>query len=239
MIGQSVGKSYAYILGVFLGDGCVTKSPDGYWVFRLNTIDAEFAEATRRALKELSERPVNICTHAVSKSSKPNHSLRFGDQALCERLRSETNCKQQIPPYVADLPREERVSFIAGLMDSEGFVGKVKRPDRARPSNRDYYLGFKSCDPWVPEFIRILQNVGVRIGRVGVERPRKEGYKTPMRFTIKMQSWIDAGCYFNIRRKADRVTEWASSGAYEHRAKSPRRLASETTRQTPQPEAMI
>lgn len=233
MIGQSVGKSFAYILGVYLGDGCVTHTPDGYWVFRLNTIDMDFAEATKRALNDLSSRPVNICTHAVKKSSKPNHSLRFGDQKLCERLRDDTNCKSIIPEYVFGLPRDERIAFIAGLMDSEGFVGKVKRPERQRVSNRDFYMGYKSCDPWVPQFVRLLEMVGVRIGKIGVEVPLKPGYKTPTRFTIKMQSWIDAGCYFNIKRKADRVAEWVAAGAYENRSRHPRRLTSETTRQTP------
>lgn len=234
MIGQSVDKSYAYLLGVFLGDGCVTNTPDGYPVFRLNTIDADFADATRQALGALSRYPVNINVHAVKKSSKPNHSLRCGDTALCRRLLADTDRKAKLPDGILAWPIDCRRAFIGGLMDSEGFVAANRNS-----TNRRFYMGYKSCDPWVPEFIAVLQSVGIKIGKLGVEQPRLPGYKTPRRFAIKMQSWIDSGCRFNIRRKQDRVEEWASAGAYERRARRPRRLISETTRQTPAQPAMI
>lgn len=227
MIGQSAGKSYAYLLGVYLGDGCVTTHL-GYPVFRLNTIDIEFAEATKAALREYTERPISIHTHSIKKSSKPNHALRCGDPDICRVLAEDTERKARIPAYVFDWSPENKLAFIAGLMDSEGFVAA----NGSNPTNRRFYMGFKSCDIWVPDFVKLLESVGVRIGKVQTEKPRKPGYKAPTRFTIKMQSWIDAGCYFNIKRKQKRVDEWASVGPYESRAANPRRLTSETTRQT-------
>jgi len=227
VIGQSAGKSYAYLLGVYLGDGCVT-THQGYPVFRLNTIDIEFAEATKAALREYTERPISIHTHEVKKSSKPNHSLRCGDPDICRVLSEDTERKAKIPAYVFDWSLENKLAFVAGLMDSEGFVAA----NSSNPTNRRFYMGFKSCDIWVPDFVRLLESIGVRIGKVQTEPPRKPGYKAPTRFTIKMQSWIDAGCYFNIRRKQGRVEAWSSIGPYEARAARPRRLTSETTRQT-------
>jgi hypothetical protein len=108
-------------------------------------------------------------------------------------------------------------------MDSEGFVAENKR----RPPMRRHYMGYKSCDKWVPDFIRILESVGVKIGKVSQEKPLKEGYKIPTRFAIKMRSWVDSGCYFNIKRKQDRVNEWASVEPYVNRNNA-RRLTSET-----------
>ena len=231
MIGQSVGKSFAYIVGVYLGDGCVTtqtsKGRYTYTVFRLNTIDADFAASTKSALEELGSRWATVSVHAVSKSSKPNHSLAARHDDLCARLVELTDGKKKLPDDVFLWSGDEQIAFIAGLMDSEGFVAANKNP-----TNRRYYMGFKSCDLWVPDFIRLLESVGVMVGKVSTEAPRKPGYKVPMRFTIKMQSWIDAGCYFNVQRKQTRVWEWASCGAYERRALHPRRLTSETTRQT-------
>lgn len=233
MIGQSAGKSYAYLLGVYLGDGCVTHAPDRYGnslpVFRLNTIDADFAAAVKAALADLTDRAVWLGSHPVPKSTKPNYALRCGDPEICRRLVDDTKSKTELPDMVFVMPREERLAFIAGLMDSEGFVAANK----SNPTNRRYYMGYKSCDPWVPDFISLLAMAGIRIGKIGVEKPLKPGYKTPMRFAIKMQSWIDAGAYFNIRRKQARVEEWASAGAYERRATYTRRLTSETARQTP------
>lgn len=221
-ISQSAGKSYAYLLGVYLGDGCVTTS-GGYPVFRLNTIDEDFALATKAALNELTDRPVNINTHNVKKSSKPNHSLRCGDPEICKHLQQVTEGKKRIPSEVHEWPKEWRLAFIGGLMDSEGFVAANK----SNPTNRRYYMGFKSCDLWVPEFVRILEKVGIRVGKVSQEKPRQSHYKTPTRFAIKMQSWIDSGARFNIARKQGRVDEWAETGPYERRARNPRRLSPE------------
>jgi len=222
MIGQSAGKTYAYILGVYLGDGCVTTSGYTSIVFRLNTIDKDFAEATAQALQELTGKKPNYREHAVKKGSN-NFALSHSCRDLCYDLVVDTDRKHKIPSYVHTWDKQLKIAFIAGLMDSEGFVA-----ENSNPTNRRYYMGYKSCDVWFDDFVRILQSVGVKIGKIGIEKPRKEGYKIPKRFTIKMQSWIDSGCYFNIRRKQDRVDMWKSSGAYTQRAKFPKKVSSET-----------
>lgn len=234
-IGQSAGKSFAYLLGVFLGDGCVThgwadsgKHRRVYRIFRLNTIDADFAATTKAALLDIGCENVSLTCHSVKKSSKPNWSLAARDNGYCERLVKQTNEKSNLPKDVFDWPREHQLAFIAGLMDSEGFVAANK----SNPTNRRFYMGFKCCEAWVADFQRLLESIGIRTGKFSEEQPRKPGYKTPRRFHIKMQSWIDAGAYFNIARKNDRVKEWAEAGAYERRAAFPRRLTSETTCQT-------
>lgn len=210
MIGQDAGKSFAYILGVYLGDGAVTvwRSPGrtDRLVFRLNTIDQDFAYATKAALNQLSDYTVTIICHAVAKSKKPNWALALGDRVLCERLIAETERKRVIPNYVFGWPRDLKLAFIVGLMDSEGFVAA-----NSNHTGRRFYMGFKSCDVWVPDFIKLLQSVSIIVGKVGIEQPRFNGYKTPMRFAIKMQSWVNSGARFNIARKQQRVDEWAAT----------------------------
>jgi hypothetical protein len=229
-IGQSAGKSFAYLLGVYLGDGCVTRAPARkrfVTVFRLNSIDPDFVEATKAALINLGCGRVWTSTHPVKKSVKPNHSLTAKADDICAALVSATNAKASLP-QMDGWSRDEKLALVSGLMDSEGFVAAT-----ANPTNRRYYMGFKCCERWVPDFQALLDSLGIRSGKLGTEVPRREGYRVPMRFTIKMQSWIDSGAQFNIARKQQRVNEWGSAGAYEHRAKFPRRLTSETIRQTP------
>lgn len=191
-------------------------------VFRLNTIDAEFADAVRCAWRSLSVGPTNICTYAVKKSTKPNHSLTCRDDLLCNRLVSDTLHKRIIPDYVFAWDRILKLAFVGGLMDSEGFVAA-----NSNPTNRRFYMGYKSCDAWVRDFIRILQSVGIVVGKVAQETPAKPCYKMPTRFAIKMQSWVESGARFCIVRKQSRVDLWASAGAYEHRARFPRRSSSQ------------
>lgn len=210
MIGQDAGKSFAYILGVYLGDGAVTTArAEGRaerLVFRLNTIDQDFAEAVKAALGQLTTYAVSLCCYPVKKSSNPNWALACGDRAICERLIADTDRKKKIPAYVWEWPREYKLAFIVGLMDSEGFVA-----GNSNTTGRRYYMGFKSCDVWVPDFVRLLQSVGIQHGKIAVEKPLKPGYKPPTRFAIKMQSWIDSGARFNISRKQARVDEWANT----------------------------
>lgn len=201
-IGQSAGKTWAYLLGVFLGDGCVTQQ-QGYPVFRLNTIDLDFAEATKDALGTFTDRPISLHTHAVSKSSKPNHSLRCGDSRICGALVAETNGKAKLPDWIFTAPRDHKLAFIAGLMDSEGYVCVKEGRGQA-------HMGFKSTDLWFGDFLKLMQSVGIVHGKIGVETPRKPGYRVPRRVTIKMQSWVDAGAYFRIARKQGRVERWAA-----------------------------
>ena len=230
-IGQSAGKSFAYVLGVFLGDGCIDNPKrygrSGDWLrFRLNSIDADFIEAVKAALREIVPSAVWVGGPYVDRRSNRNrqfYTLWCGHQALCNALLDVTQNKTVLPPMVFDWPRDCKLALIAGLMDSEGFVAANQNR-----STRRFYMGFKCCDPWVADFIRLLQSVGIRIGKVSVEEPRKPGYKAPTRFTIKMQSWITAGGHFNIARKQVRVEAWSS-----------RRLTSETTCQTPAPPVMI
>jgi hypothetical protein len=230
IIGQSAGKTFAYLLGVYLGDGCVTTS--GYesslgrasFVFRLNTIDRDFAEATADALLELTGKRPNIRQHPVKKGSD-NFAMSHACRELTDALVADTQDKQIIPAYVFTWSDDEKRAFIAGVMDSEGFVAQNKDGGLY---GRAYYMGYKSCDAWVPDFVRILQSVGVQIGKIGIEQPRKPGYKVPQRFTIKMQSWVDSGCKFNIARKQQRVDHWAASKPYSHRNGLPVKVSSTT-----------
>lgn len=226
--GQSAGKNYAYVLGVFLGDGCVSMMGrnNDRPSFRLNSIDEDFVAKVKESLSDLSKYTATTGSYPVPKSSKPNHYLTCGDKDLCEILVADTHGKKVIPEYVFGWDKENKIAFIAGLMDSEGFVAENK--SRQTLTNRRFCLGFKSCDVWVPDFIRILESVGVKIGKVSQEVPRKPWYKVPTRFSIKMRSWIDSGCYFNIARKQCRVDEWDSLDAYCMRPVNPRRLTSET-----------
>ena len=227
-IGQSAGKSYAYLLGVFLGDGCVTNHNTGYPRFRLNTIDEDFALATKKAIEDLVENPVSICCHPVSKSSKPNHALTCCSVELAKHLEEVTDHKMAIPSEVFQWSREMKLEFISGLMDSEGWVAEDKRVE----SNRRFCMGFKSCDVWFDDFISLLDELGIRHGKICEEKPRKSWYKTPRKVSIKIQSFYDSGCAFKIRRKQERVEAFVSQEPYVTRSRCPRRLTSETIRST-------
>jgi hypothetical protein len=219
MIGQSDGKSFAYLLGVYLGDGCSTLV-QGHYRFRLNTIDRDFAEATANAIHGILGKRYPINGPYQDKrfpKSAPQYMFCCSDSTLAKRLIAETDGKKKIPEWIFSADKDSRLAFIAGLMDSEGFVAERK----GYPSNRRYFMGFKSCDLWVPDFVRLLNEAGIRTGDLRTEEPRKAHYKRPWVFKVKMQSWIDSGAYFMCSRKQKRVEEWGSVGPYVTRSRHP------------------
>lgn len=222
MIGQSAGKSFAYILGVYLGDGSITKwhgkGRSERLLFRLNTIDEDFAQATKTALMDLTDYTVNVWSHPVSKSSKPNWALQLGDRVLCKRLIADTEKKRVIPAYVVGWPHDLRLAFIVGLMDSEGHA--------SLNGKGQCYLGFRNTAPWFMDLIRIFQSVGLVVGKLGIDTlPSGKLYR---RITIRNKSWIESGARFNIARKQERIDRWAAA-----------KLTSETSRRTPHIAVMI
>jgi hypothetical protein len=229
VIGQSAGKSYAYLLGVYLGDGSLSYAGNvERATFRLSAVDLDFVEATADAVGVVTGKRPAINVYPEKRGRDVNAITRR-DQALASRLLEETEAKQRLPlGMIQKWPRDWQMAVVAGLMDSEGFVAA-----NSNKTNRRYYMGFKCTAPWVPDFIVLLQSLGIRIGKIQTEAPRKEGYLAPTRFTIKMQSWIDAGGYFNIARKQRRVEEWNEAGAYERRSRHPRRLTSEANMPDP------
>jgi hypothetical protein len=223
-IGQSAGKNYAYLLGVYLGDGCVTRNGNKL-CFRLNTIDEDFALAVQQAIRNY-ESDSSICKYNVKKSSKPNYALYCGNESLCIALRRDTDNKLMVPDF-SNYSDDAVKDFIVGIMDSKGFVAEKTM----NKTGRAYYMGYKSCDDWVPDLISLMQRVGLKIGKVSRCPPYKPHYKTPTRFHIKMQSWVESGMRFSIKRKQDRVDRWANTEPYSERSRFPRKLASETIRQ--------
>lgn len=202
-IGQSAGKTkhLAYLLGVYLGDGHIGKAQKarGMKRFRLNTIDSDFAEVTATALESINGFRPAINVHPVSKSSKPNHAISASGKNLIWMIAATEN-KSKIPSCVWKLDREAKLAFISGVMDSEGYASK---------SRNKLTVGLKACDSWINDFHRLMQSIGVIIGKIG-EEVLPSG-KTAKRFHFNVRSWIDAGCYFNIKRKENRVIEWASN----------------------------
>jgi hypothetical protein len=106
-------------------------------------------------------------------------------------------------------------------MDSEGYISRAKSG-----RGMHFCMGYKSCDIWVPDFIRVLESVGIRIGKVSSEKPLKPWYEVPIQFGIKLASWIDANCHFNIQRKEQKVIDWNANYRNYRRT----RLPSETKR---------
>lgn len=216
---QSAGKlnATAYLLGVYLGDGCLTGK-----MYKLNVIDLDFAKAVQRALEIVLGKKPKIRTHAVKNSDKPNHAIAITAHELLYFV-DDTQRKQKIPEYVFGWPKDAKLAFIAGVMDSEGWVsinpwysyrdGK-KRITKAEYESgigrvytgHRYNIGFKCTDGFTLDLPRLMESVGIKTNKITRCKPYKEGYLVPMKFHINKETWLKSGAYFNIKRKEDKLS---------------------------------
>jgi hypothetical protein len=218
--GQSAGKNkaeaLAYITGVYLGDGCLTsiRSREGKnWRFRLNTIDRDFAEATMDALEILFSRRTKIFGPYQDKrfpKSKPHWEISFGTKELFW-LKEATAQKTIIPKFIKLGSADEKREFVAGVMDSEGFIcqagWKTNRNGNCWEGKR-YLLGVGATEPWIDEFAGVLMSLGVQPNKRNDATVTVTGKRKVM-YLLNKESFLEAGCYFKIGRKQERLLEYA------------------------------
>lgn len=210
--GQSAGKNFAYVLGVYLGDGCITKPkahPSYNYVFRLEVMDEDFALATKKALESLGCKTNYRDSIQERYRQGKSFVVETRNTELTKTLREDTKCKEIIPDYVFKWGNDNKLAFISGLMDSEGFVSKrTKLLSNGLPS---FMLGIKMDFNILKQFKPILQSVGIKPGKYTLTKPKWITNIQTANLTLNLQSWINSGAYFNIQRKNEKVEQYKSN----------------------------
>lgn len=206
MNGQSAGKSFAYILGVYFGDGCITNERKRK-VFRLEVMDEDFALEFVKQLESLKAH------NKFYKIENSRYIQGYSYIVVCRQydlintLLEDTNNKTTIPDYVYKWNKENKLAFIAGLMDSEGFVSqRTKIMKNGLPS---FQMGIKMDFNILKQFKKILQSVGIKTGKFSLTKTIVNIQTANL--SININSWIDSGAYFNIQRKNKKVQEYYSN----------------------------
>jgi len=126
---------YAYLLGLYLGDGCISVGGDpakGVWVLRIFCADAwpglrvecEAAMSAIRPANKVSARPGTGCTEILCYSRHWPHLLpQHGPGKKHNRL-------IELVPWQQDIVSRQAGAFARGLFHSDGcrFWSRVRRP---------------------------------------------------------------------------------------------------------------
>ena len=208
-------REFWYLVGVSLGDGSfafhnVKRGAKTYRngpYFRLNVIDREFAEETKRSLEKFSQRPVKLKERSEPRGRTGRYfELRCGDVSFVQTIGEPTDFKKKFPDQIFDLNRLFQKSFVAGLIDSEGRVEENKRPliSTGELSARRHNLSIKMTDLFVLEGLREVFHLNnVRIGNLLEEKPQTPRHRVPYLFSINVDDFINQGFFSNIPRKHD------------------------------------
>ncbi|MFC4515097.1 transcriptional regulator [Streptomyces ehimensis] len=145
--------AYAYLLGLYLGDGCVSRQPSGTYALRIACANAwpGLITACRNAMKGV--RPENsVCVvqkaGCVSVAGTSRHwACLFPQHGPGKKHEREIN----LEPWQQQIVNTHPWAFVRGLVHSDGcrITNWATRPVRGRPKRYEYPRYFftnKSAD---------------------------------------------------------------------------------------------
>ncbi len=184
--------NFSYLLGSLFGDGCLYIGKNTYQ-FSITSEDYDFCEKCQIIVNELFGKSGRI------KTVKKNNRISYYQLVICSKdivyfLKDLTENKTKIPTFIYK-NKENKKSFIQGLMDSDGWISKVNASD----GYIRYRVGFNNISEWTNEFKDMFSGLGVRTGKmrkVSNSRSIREAYT----FTINTFDYC-SNIGFRIDRK--------------------------------------
>lgn len=203
---RTLTTDLAYFVGAYLSDGYIGPGVNrNKYRFALSVVDKDFAEAVRDSVDILTGRSHKLgrATHFRNhnKNARDQWTVRFCDAGLLTWTLNATRGKGRLPPSIWTADRDAQLHLLAGLMDGDGWISQC----RTRPWQ--WMIGF-CCNRGglLQEIDALLEERGVIIR---ARRPRSVNRRTgstrPMELRLDHRSFIEAGCFFKMGRKADRL----------------------------------
>ena len=203
MNGQSADKNFAYIIGTYMSDGCISLN-HGKWRFALEVMDEDFATRFYNALIESGYKAKRYKIENERYKQGYSFFVTCVNQELCEKLRTDTKIKTIIPSYIFKWDKSLQKEFIAAMMDGEGYICKrTKIMTNGLPS---YMLGIKMDIVVLEQLKRLMQSAGLLIGKTTISKCFVNVQTATI--LINLRSWISENFYFHITRKQDKVEEY-------------------------------
>ena len=197
---KNLNVPLAYLLGAYLTDGCVSEYNANHWkAFTLEVIDRDFAERVQDSINVVTGSSKEITVN--ENKSRPYFKAYSGNQDLCGWLVEVTDDKHLIPDVVYTTNKEVKRAFISGIMDGDGFISWDKEKDWVG------VLGIGTTSLWIFQLWEILRGLGVQVSTP--KRETKDRLKPLYRMTINKKTFWKAGLKFTIKRKQDRMNEFA------------------------------
>ena len=226
-IGQSAGKKFTegeellYATGLLLGDGCLSAVPNKHCatlhkaiMFGCMDLDIveEFAEILSRhfgchsSIKHIPERNM--------------HEYRTSKTIAFDYFSANTAYKTKFPDSLRYSTNDEKLAFLAGLLDTDGFASKTITPERMqggylKKQREQFRMGFTNTR-FIMELTDLLDKLKIQYGKIWVNNHKTDyiGFnkvgKQLTRFTVPINpmSFLEAGGYFKCKRKQAKLMSY-------------------------------
>jgi len=202
-------KCCSYSIGALIGDGYMSYiyNPNGnYYRTEISALDPEMPLRFMYEVNAMFSDNKQI-TQVIMKN-KSGRIIRYSREDIFKTFYYSTNGRNEVPIWIARGDRQTKINFIAGIFDAEGSVKFTETWNGTKTKkNPRWQLGFANTKLNIVESVQaILQSLGVITG--GITTYKKRGCLTMYSIHPNIRSFIDAGCYFQICRKQERLINY-------------------------------
>jgi len=208
---QGIIDKTAYSIGAILGDGHMRYIPshgNGSWYStELAGMDIEVLEKFQSEILFAFGKSYPIHTKRL-KSGIDFFTVRASSGPIHHFFWGITSGKQEIPSEIFRSSDDTKRSFVAGLMDTDGTV-KLNETWNGSKTNKNprWQLGFANTKLGIVESLAsLLHSMGVKVGNI--QSTPRGSYRTIYNIHPNIRSFIDAGFYFQAKRKQERLNDY-------------------------------
>ena len=207
-------KPMAYSIGALTGDGTVkthiVKRNNSFATIRMVSLSLMDIDCVERVCSEINE--FFGKSYRVVKYENPDgtrmYRLAINKKAIYDFFNYFIGEKLFIRDEIFRADREARLDYLAGLFDTDGFVSETKHP--GAKYGVSWRVGFASRHrTFVEDVARLLSKIGVKVGKVHEQTSQYDAKIYVIKPNIR--SFVEAGCYFQIPRKAKRLSNYVDA----------------------------
>lgn len=199
----------AYSVGFILGDGCFHHASELHENGkRYSRRSIQIAKQDRDAVERVRDEIDAVFGIKYSVFERkpiaglPIYHLRAARNDVFDFFAINTYYKAHIPEFYFSASADIKRDFIAGLMDSDGYI-------MHHQLNSQWQLGFAMTKrEIVAGAANIMRSLGVKVGKLG--EYEKGQNRSMYGINPNIRSFIEAGCYFHAKRKSNRLKAYMS-----------------------------
>lgn len=187
----------AYIVGAYITDGTISKDERLHQYRRMvitNTnvdmMNKIYESMTKCNLHPKCGKP--MLSNASHKGVKPKHTISTNVSMFARWLASECGYKTHIPKYLFTSPLEDKLAFLAGVIDGDGSVSLQGT------------ISIAGIDEWLNELAPLLLSMGISTKGAYPTSVLPSG-KTLYRISINRKTFLAAGGWCAIGYKMERA----------------------------------
>lgn len=200
-------KNKAYLFGAQVGDGCCFTKQHS---FTIVSGDRDVIERVKVIVNQILQK--NYPLAYIRPNNVKLYHFRTYNKKLFKMLMSETENKKCLPKFVVDSDKRIIAEFIAGLMDTDGYISAGTN----KFGQQRFSLGFVNSGEWIDEFIALLQKLGIKVGKKTLKKKyRGVSEKDCYQININLRSFVENNLYFCCGRKQNILEKYKSRVRYQ------------------------